>query len=201
LTPQLALLLRGSVSLRFPENGEAIAVLDRDWQPPLVDAAALAAARTQIVALRRYLTPVDDFAWLHQRIATWLAQAKWQDELDEDAIAMVLADWEAALLPFPKWAITAAARVVISRISRFSIADAVAACTAQVADAHTELAALEHLADPTEQERACRRRDERAAEERRAAERKAYVKKRNAEDPNWSPIKDALRNAGLAFER
>ena len=197
LTRQLASLLRWSVIWRYPETGDPLPVRAPNWEPPPIDDGALAEARAQIAALERYLAPVDDLAWLNQRIATWLAQGRWVDELDEGAQAMVLADWAALLRPFPKWAIAAAARAEMGRTSRYTLADAVAACTREVADARAERDALRRLVDPREQERALARARQREEEERREAERVAFV----AANPDWSPLKDALRRVVEAHQQ
>jgi hypothetical protein len=201
LTPRLALALRWSARWLYPENADPYPVPEPNWEPAPLDDAALDEARAQIAELKRYLAPVTDFVWLNRRVATWLKQLSWVPDLEEDALTMVLMDWVRLLQRFPKWAIDRASLAEIGdpqRLQgrRYQIADAVAACTRQVADAQAELSALERLVDPEEQERARRRRDEREAEERRAAERDAYVARRNAEDPDWSPIKDALRTLG-----
>jgi len=108
-------------------------------------------------------------------------------------MALVIADWHDALEDFPESAIAQAARETIVAGRRCTIALAVEACTRLVADAKTELAGLRRLVDPAAQERARRRRAAAAEAERRDEEKRVYIAAKVAADPDWSPLRDALR--------
>jgi hypothetical protein len=189
LTPRVRSALRGSVRWNYPESGRSIPVLapSSSWDPPPLEPIDIAAAKTAIVALERYLTPPDP-EWLAIRIAALLAHA-WVPELEESAMAMLVDDWSEALARFPGWAVAQAARELIGSGPRLTIAAMVEACIRLIADTKAELAGLRRLVDPAEQERARARAKQREEEERREAERVAFV----TANPDWSPLKDALR--------
>src|SRR5215469_9712816 len=171
LTSRLPRSLLWSVTWHYPVEDETALpypVLAPNWEPPPLDADALGEAAAQVERLRGYLAPVTDMQWLGDRVQAWVVQS-WLHELEPGPMRMIVSDWIEGLREFPKWALAKVAAQTVRGDHRCSLAVVFKACTLEVADARVELAGLERLVDPRQQERARRRvEEERRAEERRA---------------------------------
>jgi hypothetical protein len=195
LTPRLRLSLRGSERWNYPpDGGDPIPVLATDWHPPPLDAVELAAARVAITTLERGLAPADP-DWITVRVMA-ADLHDYVPDLDETVQAMIAADKEKALAPFPAWAIEDALAERLAAGGRVTIAVWVAGCIRKTASLRAELGALRRLADPREQERARRRQAEREAEDKREAEREEW----NRQNPGLRPFQDALRRVAASAQ-
>jgi hypothetical protein len=98
----------------------------------------------------------------------------WVPNIDEDVLALMIADWAAALSHYPRWAIADAALAALCDRRRPAIADVVALCRHAVAHTLLELRLLERIVDPIEQIAAHAREAASAESATRSAERIAF---------------------------
>jgi hypothetical protein len=89
LTPRVAWALSQTERILFPDGQDPISIPDPDWQPPVVNAAVLAAARTAIAERARYLTPIDPER-LSARIAAMLANCSYVEDVEPPALDMTM---------------------------------------------------------------------------------------------------------------